>query len=90
MKNYIAIRNVGGVVDRLVDMGYKKHLAYNYDGYLIFIVILMNHGMFGSLVTFGDYDYRTDIKMDIDDLPLFKDLEEWVKVYNEGNKMGLL
>ena len=100
MRKYIAIKNdIGGsVYDRLVDMGYDISIGHvNYSNWgdvnvnWIFIII-KDTDQYGQIIVNFNYsfEYSTDIKVDIEDIPLRKDLDEFVKVLNEGEKMGLL
>ena len=96
MINHIAIMNGDGVVDRLEKMGYviwPKSILYNQNKW-IFIIIYEDGDKeeFGHLITYlvGDFAQSKDIVMGIKDVPLRKNLDEWVKVLNEGSKMGLL
>ena len=86
MKMFIAIRN-DDVIDRLIDMGYNTPTLY-FNGNWIFIILKKKQ--FGELVIFNLFNSLFDIEVDIDDVPLRKDLKEWVRMFDEGTKMGLL
>lgn len=87
MKEYIGVKIEDGVIGRLLDMGYLKNSAIDDEGWVF--IILHNSFHFGEL-TSGCLNKDKDHVVDIDDIPFRKDLDEYVKVLNEGNKMGLL
>ena len=89
MKNYIGIKNGDGVIERLIGMGdkVKKNCIHIYSSKWVFIVIKDTNN-YGQLV--DGLFISDDVDISIDDIPLCKDLKEWVKMYKEGFKMGLL
>lgn len=96
IEKYLAIKNVDDNIDRLIDMGYSTELFAGKGGPWIFIVIYNNDiywkshkSRYGKLV-FGLFDCSTDIELDIESVPLLEDLNDYVKMLDEGEKMGLL
>ena len=91
---YIGIKNKIGIPTKLKNMGYrwqnssKEVDAYD-DNYWIFISIHVVGYIHGSLLS-GSFNPNTDVEMDIDNIPLRKDLDEWVKMIDNGTKLGLL
>ena len=64
-------------------------ILYNKDIYgwlFIFITKEVNYGY----LTAGHFDNETDVKLTIDDIPLRKNLDEYVKILLTGTKLGLL
>ena len=92
---YIAIKNKGrNESDKLVNLGYKFKYS-NVEEFIlfinmgwIFIVIEKSWDNYGYLVD-GDYN-DFDLELDIDDIPMRKDLDKYVKWLKEGSKLGLL
>lgn len=103
---YIAIEKENGLIGRLLDMGYIKFKpAYqkvykNIDDVYIFIILHDKWEDYGKLIINmnNNYNSGSDILLNIDDIPLREDFDEWVekdfkelvRMYNEGEKMGLL
>ena len=91
MIRYFAIKNNDGVIDRLTKLGYKKCKNINYSIPMkkwIFIIMSggENHGNF-----IGGYFHSTyDLEVNIDDVPLRKDFDEFIQVILNGIKLGLL
>lgn len=95
-KRYIAIRNGIGVYDRLIELGYKTHRLHKkyWDTGIDWIFIRIkddNHEYYGEMVLNGSYTInKYDLELDIGDVPYRKDLDDFVSMLNESNKMGLL
>ena len=95
MKNieYIAIKN-DGVLNRMFDLGYEWYVTRPHDSvidyckYDKYIFICLNGVYYGELGNgkFQDSDYIVNI----DDIPLRKELDDFIKVLEEGTKLGLL
>ena len=97
MKNIdcLAIKNEDGALVSLYNLGYEWYDTSfddnicKYDEW-IFIRLRGNRygNHYGKLVD-GDIE-TNDYVIDINEIPLLKDLDNFVKVLVEGNKMGLL
>ena len=90
MLKFLGIKNEDGVVDKLIELGYNlKHDRDTYDMNWLFVIIYGNEFDYGYL-TDGAFNNRTDIEININDLPLRKNLNEYVDMLNNANKLGLL
>ena len=100
MKNvgYIAIKNEDGLLDKLIiHLGYEWYINQSYDEIIgdckddkyLFIIIVKDDDDFGNLVD-GGFNDETDVEINIDDIPLRKDLNDFVSILKEGSKLGLL
>lgn len=95
-KCFLGIKNGNGwsVFDRLENMGYESKYQSERDIYRkwIFIVIDKDDYRYGKLITYiiSDKIGLEDYEIDIESVPLREDLDEWVDMFNEGNKLGLL
>ena len=88
---HIAIKNVDGVIDRLLSMGYIEYGEHGVGDIPWVFIIVGVSVVFGKIILHSMYieNYGHPV-IDIDDIPERKDLEEWVRMYKEGFKMGLL
>lgn len=90
LERFLAIKR-DGVTSKLEKMGYSTELLLGKGGSWVFIVVYIDDedGRYGKLI-YGQFNEETDIILDIEDVPLRKDLNDYVKVLNEGTKLGLL
>ena len=93
MKKFICIRNIGCIYERLVGMGYEMRGSSCYVDQHKWIFICISDNDFGQMEIFlvGDLIIEeTDVEINIDDIPLRKDLNDFVSILKEGSKLGLL
>ena len=94
MKKYLAIKNNKNNFYRLLSMGYEIdslstfNLKKEYPW--IFIIIIKSVKESYGCLTDGYLNKKTDIIVDINDIPKRKYLDEYVNVLINANKMGLL
>ena len=85
-------------LDKFRDLGYNTG-EYAYIGftnnnlkeyeYIWIRIDKENENDYGRLFLYY-YNEKTDLLLDINDIPKRKDLDEYVKYLEEGNKMGLI
>ena len=91
-KQYIAIKGGDNVLNRLRTLGYtetKKRLASEEYYKWVFISICNGQDEYGAFVG-GSFHDEYDIEINIDNIPLREELENFVKLLNNGIMMGLL
>ena len=89
MKKYLAIKNEIWVVEKLLNMGYEWYTKPINDYETWLFISIENENGYGYLVC-GIYNCNTDKIIHIDEVPHKKDLDEWIKMINNGTKLGLL
>ena len=87
--NYIGIKNKIGILKKLKNMGYEWYIEPVKDN-IEWLFINIGHNIGRNCLFVGDFNNSTDIEINIDHIPLRKDLDEYVKMINNGIKLGLL
>ena len=91
---YISIKNEDDLLNKLFDLGYEWYANRPNDEIIndckddSYLFICLNGVYYGELGNgkFQDSDYIVNI----DDIPLRKELDDFIKVLEEGTKLGLL
>ena len=87
--NYIGIKNKIGILKKLKNMGYVECKNFVDKPHNKWVFIGLNERYHGELVD-GAWFKITDIEINIDNIPLRKDFNEWIKMMDTGTKLGLL
>ena len=88
---YIGVKNIESNYKQLLSLGYKfDDEPEYYKNSNEYIWIQIYEGRDFGMMYYGVYNERTDILLDITDIPKREDLDEYVNFLKDGSKLGLI